>query len=66
LILVPEPFVPPVIPDCATVHEKVEPAGVAVKLTFAVAPEQIEDVVLLPEGLGFTVITLDTGQPEGP
>jgi hypothetical protein len=65
----PEPEVAPAIPaPLEAVHENVVPAVKLLNATEVVAPEQIVDTagVAVAKGIGFTVITTETGVPLHP
>ena len=67
-MLVPEPAVAPVTPDCVTVQPKVVPVTLLVSAMDVALPEQIvgAEGVAVAVGFGFTVIVTEIGVPVQP
>jgi len=67
-MLVPELAVAPETPDCTTVHAKVVPPTLLLRVMDGAVPEHIVCVpgAAVATGMGFTVTITGTGVPEHP
>jgi len=67
-IVAPDDAVAPETPDCTTVHAKVVPLTLLLRVMDGAVPEQIvcDPGVAVATGIGFTVTTTGTGVPEHP